>query len=133
MAVASPKDRPEQYKIAKEFLDRHDGDVLKASEAMAKHVKNNMPLYRAIMDELVQGACYNLIRGECRGGKYLGEAKRDEVNAASEFYRAQGRNMTVKATWLEKIARRLTNDRTVSEVLDETKLTKLQSEAENEI
>lgn len=65
-------------------------------------------------------------------GTRLGDAKHSNIMAASEFYRKQGRDMTVKAVWLEMIAKKVdAKDRkTASQCVSVEELDKLRQKAE---
>jgi len=60
------------------------------------------------------------------GGAVLKDATGQEVAEAACFYMKQGRTMIEKGTWLEMIAKRVPQDRTVSSVLTENDLLKMQ-------
>lgn len=69
----------------------------------------------------------NLLMFSLPGGKRLGDANRDEVNAAAQFYNSQAVDMSQKANWLAKIAERVGN-KIVSKVFTDEQLRKLQEE-----
>ena len=58
-------------------------------------------------------------------GIRLGEARRDEVMAATDFYRKQASDMSYKARWLEAIADKVEGKKMVKSCLSESDLMKL--------
>jgi hypothetical protein len=63
------------------------------------------------------------------GGKRLRDATADEVRAAAQFYHAQAATMARQGRWLDLVAAQVAPNCTVGQVLDETKLGQLQSQA----
>lgn len=63
------------------------------------------------------------------GGKRLGQATREEIVAASEFYARQAGDMSHKARWLQLVGQSVPAGRTVAEALTDERLAELQSEA----
>lgn len=63
------------------------------------------------------------------GGRHLGEAQREEVAAAAEFYATQAGDMATKARWLQLIAQSLPKGRKVADVLTEERLRELREAA----
>lgn len=62
-------------------------------------------------------------------GQRLGNATKPEVMSAAVFYNKQAGDMTVKAKWLELIAKRIKDGRTVKQSISEKKLADLRIEA----
>jgi len=52
--------------VARAALKSASGDVQRATSLMARRVRGDMSLYRELMDELVESACYASIRDEVR-------------------------------------------------------------------
>lgn len=78
-------------------------------------------------------AAGNLLMFPLPGGKRLGEATRDEVQAAAHFYEQQADDMAHKARWLQAIAAKVKNaKKKVAEVLDDAKLRELRDAAKPE-
>ena len=73
----------------------------------------------------------NLLMFPLPGGLPLGEATRNEVSAAVEFYLSMSSDMAHKARWLTRIGEGLTGKKTVSKVYTEETLRKLQAEVQN--
>lgn len=73
----------------------------------------------------------NLLLFPLPGGKALGEATKDEVIEAADFYGKQATDMTVKARWLSRIGEKLTGKKTVAKVFTEESLRQLQAEVQN--
>ena len=66
------------------------------------------------------------------GGRHLGEAQREEITAAAEFYAAQAGDMAIKARWLQLVAQSLPKGRKVADVLTEERLRELREAAGHE-
>ena len=60
------------------------------------------------------------------GNKLLGQAIKEEVQAASKWYFSQGENMPIKGRWLELIADKMPRGKTVESGLTEQELRRLQ-------
>lgn len=66
------------------------------------------------------------------GGKRLGEATREEIVAAADFYGRQASDMGAKARWLRLIGQSLPDGKRVSDVLTDKRLRELQAEAQSD-
>lgn len=66
------------------------------------------------------------------GGKRLGEATRDEISAAADFYARQAGDMAFKARWLRLVAQSLTGTKKVKDALSDERLHELQEAARHE-
>jgi hypothetical protein len=64
------------------------------------------------------------------GGLRLGDAGRQSVLKAAEFYGKQSRDMGAKAIWLQLVAQSVTGTRTVRQCLTDDRLVELRTEAE---
>lgn len=60
------------------------------------------------------------------GGKKLGEATREEISAAADFYAAQSDDMATKARWLRLVAQSMPGVKKVGDVLTDDRLRELQ-------
>ncbi|WP_091739826.1 hypothetical protein [Phenylobacterium immobile] len=78
---------------------------------------------------VVQLAAGTLLMFPLPGGRRLGEATREEVGAAAEFYSRQSADMGTKARWLRLIGQSLPDGKRVSDVLSDRRLEELQLEA----
>lgn len=78
---------------------------------------------------VVQLAAGTLMMFPLPGGKRLGEATREEVAAAAEFYAKQSADMGAKANWLRLIGQSLPEGKKVAEILTDRRLQELQAEA----
>lgn len=76
-------------------------------------------------------AAGNLLMFPLPGGQALGEADKEDVLSAAEFYSKQAENMSFKARWLMRIAESLTGKKIVKKVFTEDSLRKLQAEVQN--
>lgn len=65
------------------------------------------------------------------GGLKLAEATRAQVAAAADFYATQASDMHHKARWLRLVAAAVPEDGRVADVLDETRLEAMRTEASN--
>jgi hypothetical protein len=63
------------------------------------------------------------------GGKKLGEATREEISAAADFYAAQSDDMATKARWLRLVAQSMPNTKKVGDVMTDDRLRELQEVA----
>jgi hypothetical protein len=66
------------------------------------------------------------------GGKSLGQATRDDISKATEFYASQSKDMGHKARWLQLVAQSVPDGKTVGEVLTDKRLRELQEAAREE-
>jgi hypothetical protein len=80
---------------------------------------------------VVQLAAGTLLMFPLPGGKRLGEASREEIASAAEFYERQAGDMATKGRWLRLIAQSVPGDQTVGDVLTDERLRELQEEARN--
>lgn len=78
---------------------------------------------------VVQLAAGTLLMFPLPGGKRLGDATRDEINAAAEFYSKQASDMGAKSRWLQLIGQSVPEGKRVSDVLTDRRLAELQAEA----
>lgn len=84
---------------------------------------------KAQADRVVQLAAGTLAMFPLPGGQRLGEATREEISTAAEFYGRQAADMGVKARWLRLIAQSVPDGRKVGDVLSDARLRELQMEA----
>lgn len=63
------------------------------------------------------------------GGKRLGEATREEIAAAADFYARQAGDMAHKARWLQLVGQSIPAGKTAGECLTDERLAELQKEA----
>lgn len=80
---------------------------------------------------VVQLAKGTLLMFPLPGGKALGNAGRDELRAAEQFYGSQSADMAWKARWLQLVAQSLPKGKAVSDVFTEKRLRELQEAARN--
>lgn len=80
---------------------------------------------------LVAGTVAGLMDFPLPGGKRLADATKGEVETASWSYRAQADDMSIKGRWLALIAKKLSPNDVVRNVLTEDDLTSLRQEARN--
>lgn len=66
VAVAKKDELPTPSRMAALALGKAKGDVQKATRALAAQVRSDDKLYRAVMDSLVDTACYDLVASVCR-------------------------------------------------------------------
>lgn len=96
--------------------------------APARTTDHNGP---ARVAALVAGTIAGLMDFPLPGGKRLADATKGEVEAASWSYRAQADDMSIKGRWLALIAKKLSPNDVVRNVLTEDDLTSLRQEARN--
>lgn len=84
---------------------------------------------KAQADRVVQLAAGTLAMFPLPGGKRLGEATREEISTAAEFYGRQAADMGAKARWLRLIAQSVPDGKKVGDVLSDARLRELQQEA----
>lgn len=84
---------------------------------------------KAQAGRVVQLAAGTLAMFPLPGGKRLGEASREEISTAAEFYGRQAADMGAKARWLRLIAQSVPDGKKVSDVLSDARLRELQAEA----
>jgi hypothetical protein len=82
---------------------------------------------------VVQLGIGTLVMFPLPGGKRLGEATREEIAAAADFYDRQSKDMGAKARWLRLVAQGLPNDARVSDVMTDERLRELQVEAQSDV
>lgn len=80
-------------------------------------------------DRVVHLAAGTLMMFPLPGGKRLGDATREDVAAAGQFYAAQSADMAHKARWLQLVAQSLPDKKKVRDVLSDERLRDLQMEA----
>ena len=78
---------------------------------------------------VVQLAAGTLLMFPLPGGKKLGEATREEIAEAAQFYDAQATDMSVKARWLRLVAQSVPGNKTAGDVLTDKRLRELQEAA----
>lgn len=78
---------------------------------------------------VVQLATGTLLMFPLPGGKKLGEATRDEIAEAAQFYETQASDMSVKARWLRLVAQSVPGDQKAADVLTDRRLRELQEAA----
>lgn len=78
---------------------------------------------------VVQLATGTLLMFPLPGGKKLGEATRDEISEAAEFFGKQASDMDHKARWLRLVAQSVPGDKTAADVLTDRRLRELQEAA----
>jgi hypothetical protein len=83
-------------------------------------------------DALVRGNLSALFDIRLPGGKTLAKATKAEVAQAAEFYLTQGRTMTARGKWLNRIATAMKDDKTVAESFDDATLDALRIESEDQ-
>lgn len=146
------------HALPRRCLKDGNGDVAAATEKMSALIRKDESLFRQLMWPLIDNACYDAIRAECRtqrrkiwetprytednilavastrlmdlilpGGLTLGQAHRNDLLSAAEFYDRQAENMAHKGRFLSAIAEKL-NGRRVNRVLNEADLCELQDE-----
>lgn len=81
------------------------------------------------VNRVTQLAAGTLLMFPLPGGKRLGQANRDEISAAAEFYSRQSDDMATKARWLRLVAQSLPSDSKASDVLTDARLRELQEVA----
>ncbi|MGF3026945.1 hypothetical protein ACQVP2_29525 [Methylobacterium aquaticum] len=79
---------------------------------------------------VIQLAAGNLMLFPLPGGRPLGQATRQEIAAAAEFYATQAADMGVKARWLALVAEAVPEGRQAGQVLNETRLRELRGLAD---
>jgi len=85
---------------------------------------------RAQIAALAAGVMRTLHDFPLPGGKRLGDATREEVVAAAEFFGRQARDMAWKSRWLAHVAQALPPGRKVSEVISAERLEELRQEVQ---
>ncbi|HEX2554249.1 MAG TPA: hypothetical protein VHL98_11135 [Microvirga sp.] len=80
-------------------------------------------------ERVVQLASGTLLMFPLPGGKRLGEATREDITEAAEFYSRQAGDMAVKARWLQLIGQSVPPNRKVQEILTDERLRELQEAA----
>lgn len=83
-------------------------------------------------DRVVHLAAGTLAMFPLPGGKRLGEATREEIATAADFYGRQAADMGAKARWLRLIAQSVPDGKRVGDVLTDKRLRELQEEAQRE-
>lgn len=78
---------------------------------------------------VVQLATGTLLMFPLPGGKKLGEATREEIAEAAQFYETQATDMGVKARWLRLVAQSVPGNKTAADVLSDKRLRELQEAA----
>lgn len=78
---------------------------------------------------VTQLAAGTLLMFPLPGGRKLGEATREEISAAADFYASQSDDMATKARWLRLVAQSMPNTAKVGDVLTDDRLRELQEVA----
>jgi hypothetical protein len=71
----------------------------------------------------------NLMMFPLPGGKRLGEATREEIAQAGEFFVDRGRDMLHKGSWLNLVAAKMPEGKRADQVFTEAELNKLKDQA----
>lgn len=159
-AVAVMKTTVAVPQTSRQCLLEAGGDVTKATNRMSAIIRDDKALFQQLMWPLIDNACYDAIRQECRlqrrkiwetprytednilavastrlmdmilpGGLKLGEAHKNDLLDAAEFYDRQAENMAHKGRFLSAVAGKL-NGKRVNRALDEEQLCELQVNTE---
>jgi hypothetical protein len=110
----------------------HDAcyDAVRAQCRVQRSAIWSPPVHRADSADRVKAlAQSNLMSFPLPGGLRLGDATREDVVKAREFYASQADSMAHKARWLELVAQSLTGRKTVAKALTETRLQELKEAA----
>lgn len=83
---------------------------------------------RAQVTALAAGTVSTLHDFPLPGGKRLGEATREEVAQAAEFFGRQARDMAWKSRWLEHVAQSVPAGKRVADVISAERLEELRQE-----
>jgi hypothetical protein len=86
---------------------------------------------RADTEALAEGLVKTFLDFPLLGGQKLGDAKREDVLAAADFFRKQSNDMGHKARWLELIGQSIPAGKIVSTVVSSERLAELWKETKN--
>lgn len=127
----------------KKFLREHFAEVVRRAcyDAVAACIRQERRVVwampqptteqrRAQVTAMAAGTVYTLHDFPLPGGKRLGDATREDVVKASEFFGTQARDMAWKSRWLNHVAQSLPPDRRVADVLSAERLEELRHEVQ---
>jgi hypothetical protein len=123
-ALMRPLARQACYDLVRSFSRKNRNQVSRDADIRIANVGQ-----RQRVEALAAGTATTLFDFPLPGGPLLGEATREELLAAAEFYHKQADDMDFKYRWLKRVASMVPEGKIAKDVLTDKQLTSLYEKA----